>query len=466
MAIIVQKYGGSSVRDLNKIKMVAQRIAKVRERGDQVVVVVSAMGDTTDDLLKMAQGITDCPDRRELDMLLSCGERITMSLLSMAVKSLGHDAISFTGSQSGIMTNDNHFNARIVEVRPFRIQDELERNRVVIVAGYQGTSYRREVTTLGRGGSDTTAVALAAALDAEYCEIYSDVDGVYSGDPNLISHTRHIGEISYDEMEELSRCGARVLNEQAVEFARSAGIAIYTRASSGGVRETIIRKDRKDFGDGALDGCSGPGPRVISITGRKGLVGLSIKGRDHNRICSILEKSADSIPFMSVSSVFSSVKVDGGGLELGVGVDASVGVGVGVGADSGNDGGGDGSGQVTEVWCTILLDPSIAPLPRLGELIGTALQASGFCAGAPSIPSAGGEEEAKFSFQVLNPLCTISAVGAMAGASSKIVASARKALAQGGVSILGMSLSHSSITFIINAQDYTEGQRLLHAALI
>ena len=186
MSIVVQKYGGSSVADVGKLRYVAERVMQTARRGHQVVVVVSAMGDTTDELLAMAKQLSPNPERRELDMLLSAGERISMALLSMAIRELGGDAISFTGSQSGIITNDRHVDARIIEVRPFRVQDELARGRIVVVAGYQGVSYKREVTTLGRGGSDTTAVAMAAALDAEYCEICSDVDGVYSADPRVV----------------------------------------------------------------------------------------------------------------------------------------------------------------------------------------------------------------------------------------------------------------------------------------
>lgn len=232
MSIVVQKYGGSSVADADRIRAVAERVMRTRQRGHDVVVVVSAMGDTTDELLALAKRISANPDRRELDMLLSAGERISMALLSMAIRELGGDAISFTGSQSGIITNDRHVDARIVEVRPFRVQDELARGRVVVIAGYQGVSYKREVTTLGRGGSDTTAVAMAAALAAEYCEICSDVDGVYTADPRAVPNAHRIGTLSYDETQELAESGARVLNAQAIEFAKSAGIAIYARAAS------------------------------------------------------------------------------------------------------------------------------------------------------------------------------------------------------------------------------------------
>ena len=232
MSIVVQKYGGSSVADVGKIRAVAERVMRTRAAGHDVVVVVSAMGDTTDELLSLAKRVSANPDRRELDMLLSAGERISMALLSIAIRELGGDAISFTGSQSGIITNDRHIDARIIEVRPFRVQDELSRGRVVVVAGYQGVSYRREVTTLGRGGSDTTAVAMAAALNAEYCEICSDVDGVYTADPRVVTDARRIGTLSYEETQELAESGAKVLNAQAVEFAKSAGIAIYARATA------------------------------------------------------------------------------------------------------------------------------------------------------------------------------------------------------------------------------------------
>jgi aspartate kinase len=232
MAVIVQKYGGSSVADVQKLRRVADRVMRTRAEGHDVVVVVSAMGDTTDDLLGMAKQVSANPDRRELDMLLSAGERISMALLSMAIRELGGDAISFTGSQSGIITNDRHADARIIEVRPFRVQDELSRGKIVVIAGYQGVSYKKEVTTLGRGGSDTTAVAMAAGLDAEYCEICSDVDGVYSADPRVVAAARRIATLSYEETQEMAEAGAKVLNAQAVEFAKEKGIAIYARATS------------------------------------------------------------------------------------------------------------------------------------------------------------------------------------------------------------------------------------------
>jgi len=240
--VVVQKYGGSSVANVQRIREVADRVARTRASGRDVVVVVSAMGDTTDELLALARQVTANPSRRELDMLLTAGERIAMALLALALNDRGVEAVSFTGSQSGIITNDAHANARIVEVRPFRVEDELQRGKVVIVAGYQGVSYKREVTTLGRGGSDTTAVALAAALGAEACEIYSDVAGVFSADPRVVPGARRLDQVSYEEMQEMAEAGARVLNAQAVEFAKGRGIAIYARATRGGDEETVVRR--------------------------------------------------------------------------------------------------------------------------------------------------------------------------------------------------------------------------------
>jgi len=250
MPIVVQKYGGSSVADPEKLRHVAHRVMQTKRQGYNVVVVVSAMGKTTDELLELSRQVCIAPSRRELDMLTTAGERISMALLSMAIREAGGEAISFTGSQAGIMTNDRHVDASIIEVRPVRVQDELARGQIVIVAGYQGMSYKREITTLGRGGSDTTAVALAAALDADWCEICSDVDGVYTADPRVVPEAKRIPELSYEETQELAEAGAKVLNAQAVEFARTAGIAIYARATSGSIPGadpaadgTVVRKN-------------------------------------------------------------------------------------------------------------------------------------------------------------------------------------------------------------------------------
>lgn len=238
--IVVQKFGGSSVADAEKLRRVAARVKARRDEGWRLVVVVSAMGDTTDELLGLAKQLSADPPRRELDMLLSCGERISMALLSMALQELGVPAISFTGSQSGIITDGSHAQARIIEVKCARIEEELEKNKVVIVAGYQGVSKAREVTTLGRGGSDTTAVALAAALGAD-CEIYSDVDGVFSADPRVVPSAAKLETLSFEEMQELAAAGAKVLNAQAVEFAREKGIVIHARSTHSAGTGTAIQ---------------------------------------------------------------------------------------------------------------------------------------------------------------------------------------------------------------------------------
>jgi aspartate kinase len=244
LAIVVQKYGGSSVADPDKIRLVARHVAATRGSGLEVVVVVSAMGKTTENLLSLARTLAAEPPRRELDMLVSTGERVTMALLSMALTSLGIDAVSFTGSQSGIITNDRHFDAEIVEVRPQRIWDELARGRVVIVAGYQGMSQGREITTLGRGGSDTTAVALTAALGAERCEIYSDVDGIYSADPRSVADARHLPTIDYETMQEMAESGAKVLNARAVDWAKRHRIVIHARKTADFAEQGMGRETR------------------------------------------------------------------------------------------------------------------------------------------------------------------------------------------------------------------------------
>lgn len=243
-SIVVQKYGGSSVSTPEAIKTIAQRIIATAKSGKQVVVVVSAMGTATDDLLQKARTITDSPSRRELDMLLSCGERTSMALLSIAIQSFGYKSISLTGSQSGIITDDRHSGAKIIEVRPIRVREELEKGHIVIVAGFQGISYKKEITTLGRGGSDTTAVALAAALNAEYCEICSDVDGVYTADPRIVTAAKLLESISHDEMLELASFGAKVLHPACIEIAKKTGIVLYARATSksGGGTEISLSK--------------------------------------------------------------------------------------------------------------------------------------------------------------------------------------------------------------------------------
>ena len=242
MNLLVQKYGGTSVGTPERIQAVADRIVRTRRSGTGLVVVVSAMGDTTDDLLALARRVSSRSHPREMDMLLTAGERISMALLAMAVNDRGQEAVSFTGSQSGIVTDTSHTRAKILEVKADRIKEELSKGRVVIVAGFQGVSRDREVTTLGRGGSDTTAVALAAALGAAECEIYTDVDGVYTADPRVVPGARKLKALSYDEMLELASLGAKVLHNRSVEIARRFGVPVHVRSSFNWNEGTRIAK--------------------------------------------------------------------------------------------------------------------------------------------------------------------------------------------------------------------------------
>ena len=241
MRIIVQKYGGKSVANIERIRKVAEMVVERHIAGEGLVVVVSAMADTTDQLLNYARMISPNPSERELDMLLTAGERISMALLSIAIWELGHSAISFTGSQSGIITDDVHTRARIIEIRASRIIEEIQRGRIVIVAGFQGVSAKREITTLGRGGSDTTAVALACALGADRCEIYSDVDGLYSADPKICGDAFHISEIDYETLFDLAFFGSKIIHQRAIELARKFDIPILLASSINRGKYTMVK---------------------------------------------------------------------------------------------------------------------------------------------------------------------------------------------------------------------------------
>jgi aspartate kinase len=244
----VQKYGGSSVADAERIKRVAERIVAARKAGNEVVVVVSAMGDTTDELIDLAHQVSPLPPGRELDMLLTAGERISMALLAMAIHNLGYEARSYTGSQAGVITTSAHGRARIIDVTPGRLRGALDEGNVAIVAGFQGVAQdTKDITTLGRGGSDTTAVALAAALRADVCEIYTDVDGVFTADPRIVPNARHIRHITYEEMLELAACGAKILMLRCVEYARRSGIPIHVRSSYSHNSGTIVTGSMEDL---------------------------------------------------------------------------------------------------------------------------------------------------------------------------------------------------------------------------
>jgi aspartate kinase len=247
VALVVQKYGGSSVATAERIKRVAERIVAARKAGDDVVVVVSAMGDTTDELLDLANQVSPLPPGRELDMLLTAGERISMALLAMAIHNLGYEARSYTGSQAGVLTTSTHGKARIIDVTPGRLRTALDEGAIAIVAGFQGVSQdTKDITTLGRGGSDTTAVALAAALHADVCEIYTDVDGVFTADPRIVPDAKHIKQITYEEMLELAAGGAKVLMLRCVEYARRFKVPIHVRSSYSNKEGTLVTGSMED----------------------------------------------------------------------------------------------------------------------------------------------------------------------------------------------------------------------------
>jgi aspartate kinase len=249
---VVMKFGGTSVADVDRLRAVAQRLVAAREAGNRVVAVLSAMGDTTDELVRLAHEISPRPKARELDMLISVGERISCSLCAMAIHDLGHEAISLTGSQAGIVTDTAHGKAKIVDIRANRIHDALDAERIVLVAGFQGVSTELDITTLGRGGSDTTAVALAAAVGAEACEIYTDVDGVHTADPRIVPSARKLHAVSYGEMLELAASGARVLQLRSVEFARNHDVKLHVRSSFSEADGTWIREEDERMLEKAL----------------------------------------------------------------------------------------------------------------------------------------------------------------------------------------------------------------------
>lgn len=248
-SIIVQKYGGTSVGTPERIKEVAKRVISAKKEGHDVVVVVSAMGDTTDELIDLAHKITINPSDREIDMLLSTGEQISIALLAIAINSMGYNAISLTGAQVGIVTDNVHRKAKILKITPDKIFKELKKNNIVIAAGFQGIDFEQNITTLGRGGSDTTAVALAAVLKAERCEIYTDVEGVYTADPRIVKDAKKMEEISYDEMLELAQLGAKVMNARAMEFAAKYNVPLYVLSSFTDIPGTLIKKEAKNMED-------------------------------------------------------------------------------------------------------------------------------------------------------------------------------------------------------------------------
>jgi aspartate kinase len=288
MALIVQKYGGTSVADAPRIRHVADRVVATKQAGNDVVVVVSAMGDTTDDLVALANKVSANPPPRELDMLLTAGERISMALLAIAIAERAVTAKSFTGSQAGIITDTLHGKARILDVRAGRISEALGQGHVVIVAGFQGVSTDHDVTTLGRGGSDTTAVALAAALGAASCEIYTDVDGVYTADPRLVPEARKLHVVSYEEMLEMAASGARVLMLRCVEYARRYGIPLHVRSSFTEASGTWVREEDERMEKAIISGVphdtSEAKVTIIRVPDRPGIAAKIMRGVAENGI--------------------------------------------------------------------------------------------------------------------------------------------------------------------------------------
>jgi len=303
--LIVQKFGGSSVANVECIQNVARRVVEYKKRGHSVVVVVSAMADTTDELIELAAKINRYPPEREMDMLMSTGEQVSVALLAMAIYKLGYSAISFTGAQVGILTDKSHTKARILDISAKRIQDELKKGRIVIVAGFQGMTAEQDITTLGRGGSDLTAVALAKALAADECEIYSDVEGIYTADPRIVTDARKLKTISYDEMLEMASLGAQVMQARSVEVAKKFDVVIHARSSFSKNKGTIICKEAKNMEDVLVSGVAlnknqskiticdvpdkpGLAAKLFNAISKKGVnVDMIVQNTSHQRITDI-----------------------------------------------------------------------------------------------------------------------------------------------------------------------------------
>lgn len=298
LGTVVMKFGGTSVGDPERIKRVAVRLVAAREAGARVVGVVSAMGRTTDELIGLAREVASRPDPRELDMLLSTGERISCALVAMAARELGHEAISLTGSQAGIITDSVHTKAKIVEVRATRINAALDRAQIVLVAGFQGMSATRDITTLGRGGSDTTAVALAAALGADACEIYTDVDGVFTADPRVVPDTRKLAAVTYAEMLELAAAGAKVLQLRSVEFARNHGVRLHVRSTFGDEPGTWVIEEDEHVERAAISGVTHTVEEAVyRVQGPTPAVLFPALAGAHVNVDTIIQTSSDVIVF-------------------------------------------------------------------------------------------------------------------------------------------------------------------------
>ncbi|HOB56946.1 MAG TPA: aspartate kinase [Rhodoglobus sp.] len=407
MSLIVQKFGGSSVADAESIKRVAKRIVETRKAGNDVVVAVSAMGDTTDELIDLAHEVTPMPDPREMDMLLTTGERISMALLAMAIKSMGVDARSYTGSQAGMITDARHGSARIVDVTPTRLREALDEGAIVIVAGFQGFNRdTKDITTLGRGGSDTTAVALAAALGADVCEIYTDVDGIFTADPRVVPRAHKIDRVTSEEMLELAAAGAKVLYIRAVEYARRHGVTLHVRSSFNNNEGTWV-VDSYDTDEGVAV----EEPIITGVAGDLNEAKITVVG-----VPDVPGKAAE---------IFTVVASTGANIDMIV--------------------------QNVSAASTGLTDISFT-LPKVeGEKVLTALRA--------------GQESAGFqSLQYDDQIGKLAVVGAGMRTSAGVSAQLFRALSDAGINIEMISTSEIRISVVTRADMLNEAMRVVHTA--
>lgn len=417
MALIVQKFGGSSVADAESIKRVAKRIVETRKAGNDVVVAVSAMGDTTDELIDLAHEVTPLPDPREMDMLLTTGERISMALLAMAIKSMGVEARSYTGSQAGMITDSRHGSARIVDVTPVRLREALDDGAIVIVAGFQGFNRdTKDITTLGRGGSDTTAVALAAALGADVCEIYTDVDGIFTADPRVVSKAHKIDTVTSEEMLELAAAGAKVLYIRAVEYARRHGVTLHVRSSFNNNEGTWVVESRDATPDSAHPDSADKGdtveePIITGVAGDLNEAKITVVG-----VPDVPGKAAE---------IFTIVAQTGANIDMIV--------------------------QNVSAAATGLTDISFTLPKAEGEKVLTALRA--------------GQESAGFqSLQYDDQIGKLAVVGAGMRTSAGVSAQLFRALSDAGINIEMISTSEIRISVVTRADTLNEAMRVVHTA--
>jgi len=407
VSLIVQKFGGSSVADAESIKRVAKRIVETRKAGNDVVVAVSAMGDTTDELIDLAHEVTPLPDPREMDMLLTTGERISMALLAMAIKSMGVDARSYTGSQAGMITDARHGSARIVDVTPTRLREALDEGAIVIVAGFQGFNRdTKDITTLGRGGSDTTAVALAAALGADVCEIYTDVDGIFTADPRVVPRAHKIDRVTSEEMLELAAAGAKVLYIRAVEYARRHGVTLHVRSSFNNNEGTWVVDSYDTDGGVAVEE-----PIITGVAGDLNEAKITVVG-----VPDVPGKAAE---------IFTIVAQTGANIDMIV--------------------------QNVSAASTGLTDISFTLPKTEGEKVLTALRA--------------GQESAGFqALQYDDQIGKLAVVGAGMRTSAGVSAQLFRALSDAGINIEMISTSEIRISVVTRADTLNEAMRVVHSA--